>query len=132
MNTTKSKPKNGVTNVIIDKVYVVGPSITLQFSLTITHYYRHTGKILLSKLTKETKKLEKSTRDMVNEKCNGTLDRHKSSSPLLAEEINKNDFLDALNIIINLFGLQAFFYPPDIGNTKMRYLIRESHSHTIQ
>ena len=61
---------------------------------------------------------------MVNEKFNGTLDRHNSISPLSAGEIDKDEFVEALNRIINKFGLQTFFYLPNTGKTKIVYLIR--------
>ena len=50
MTTTRPKLKRGVTNVIIDKLYVGWASLTLQYILRITPSYRYTGQIRLSKM----------------------------------------------------------------------------------
>ena len=68
---------------------------------------------------------------MVNDEFNGTLDHHNSSSPLSSGEINKDEFIEALNILFNKFGINTFFCLPDTVKTKIMYLIRESHSHTV-
>ena len=68
---------------------------------------------------------------MGNEKFSKNIDRHNSSSPLSAGEIDKDQFIEALNILINMFGLQTFFYLPDTVKTKIMYLIKESYPHTI-
>ena len=48
MTTTRSNPKHGGMNVIIDEVYVVWASLTLMHDLIITPSCRHTGQIRLS------------------------------------------------------------------------------------
>ena len=68
---------------------------------------------------------------MVNEKLNRTLDHHKYSSPLSAGEKSKDEFIKALNRLINKFVPQTFFCLTDTGNTKIMHLIREIHSHTV-
>ena len=40
---------------------------------------------------------------MGNEKFNGIIDRHNSSLPLSAGEIDNNDFIESLNRLINKF-----------------------------
>ena len=50
MTTTRPNHKREGTNIIIDKVYVVGDSLTLQYALCITPSYQHTGQIWLSKM----------------------------------------------------------------------------------
>ena len=68
---------------------------------------------------------------MGNEKFNGIIDRHNSSLPLSAGEIDNNDFIESLNRLINKFWLKTFFFLPDTGKSKMIYLIRESHPHIV-
>ena len=61
---------------------------------------------------------------MGNEKFNSNIDCRNSSLTLPEGEIDKDEFIEALNRLINNFGPQIFFYLPDTGNTKMLYLIR--------
>ena len=68
---------------------------------------------------------------MGNENFNRTLDRKNSNLPLSVGEIDKDEFIEALKRLINKFGSHNFFYLPDTENTKMLYLIRECHSHTV-
>ena len=68
---------------------------------------------------------------MKNENFNGILDRHNSSLSLLVVEIDKDEFIEALPRLTNNFVLQTFFYLPNTGNTKILYLIRESHLHNV-
>ena len=52
---------------------------------------------------------------MINEKFNRTPDHHNSSLPTLSLEIDKDDFIEALNRLINKFGFQNFFYLTNTG-----------------
>ena len=128
MTTARPDPKRGGTNIVIDKFYVEGSSLTLQYYLSIIPSCRHTRKIRPSKIMQDNKK---STRNMENDKFNGTLDRNNSSSPLSAGEIYKDGFIEALIILINKFGIHTCFYLPDTGKTNILNFIMESHSHTV-
>ena len=109
-----------------------GGSLKIQYDLSITPSYRHTWKTRLSRIVQETEKqLEKPTRDIKNEEFNVTLDHHNSSLRLLSGETDKYEFIESLTRLINKFGLKTFFYLLDNGNTKILYLIIESHPHTM-
>ena len=56
---------------------------------------------------------------MGSDKLNRTLDHHKYSLPLSAGEINKYEFIEALNRLINKFGLHNLFYLTNNGKTRM-------------
>ena len=56
MTTTIPNPKHGVKNVVVDEVYVGVDSLTLQYGLSITASYNHTGQIRLIKKMQKTEK----------------------------------------------------------------------------
>ena len=106
MTTTRPNPKLEVTNIIINKVYMWVDPLTLQYNLNITPSYRHTRQIHFSKMMQEIEtQLRKPTCDMRNEKFNGNIDHQNSSLVLSEGETDRDKFIEALNRIINKFGL---------------------------
>ena len=60
------------------------------------------------------KQLKKSTRDMGNEMFKKTIDHQNSRSPLSEAEVNKDEFIESLNRLINKFGIQTFSTCPTL------------------
>ena len=114
MINTRPNPKHWGTNVIIYEVYVGGDYLTIQYALNITPSCHHNVQMRPIEMIKETEKqLKKSTCDMVNENFIRNLYRRNSSSPLSVGEIDKDEFFEALNRLINKFGLQTFICLPN-------------------
>ena len=59
MTTTEPNPKRGGTNVVTNEVFIGEAYLTLQYALSITHYYHHTRKVLVGKMMQETLKNSK-------------------------------------------------------------------------
>ena len=73
--------------------------------------------------------------DQTKPKFNGKLDTAMngdgSAETSVLTEINKTAFEEALKNQIQRFGLQTFFYIPDVQQTEMIFLVEHAHKLTL-